>query len=104
MKNNINYHLLGEKDIIIGSVFDFDKKAGIYTIKESFRKETPQLKNVVKKAVDRALSAGIDTLMDCYLEVCTECELYGTMELAEFKNRTDNPQGYVHPSRCSQSE
>ena len=23
--------------------------------------------------------------MDCYLEVCTECESYGTMELAEFK-------------------
>lgn len=79
------YHLLEEKDRIIDSVFFFDKKAGIYTIKETFRKETPQLRNIVKEAVDRALSAGINALMDCYLEVCTECESYGTMELAEFK-------------------
>lgn len=85
LKNNINYHLLEEKDRIIDSVFFFDKKAGIYTIKETFRKETPQLRNIVKEAVDRALSAGINALMDCYLEVCTECESYGTMELAEFK-------------------
>lgn len=85
LKNNINYHLLEEKDTIIGSVFDLDKKAGSYTIKGPFQKETPQLKNVVKEAIDRALRAGIHTLMDCYLAVCTECERYGTMELTEFK-------------------
>lgn len=85
LKHNIDYRLLEEKDSIIGSAFDFDKKAGIYTVKEAFRKETPLLKNAVRAAVDRALSAGIHGVTDCYLEACTECRSYGTMELAEFK-------------------
>lgn len=85
LRNNINYHLLEEKENIIDPIFDFDKKSGLYTIKGSFRAKTPQLKNAVKEAVDRALNAGTNALMDCYLAVCTECELYGTMELAEFK-------------------
>jgi len=86
LKNNIDYHLLDEKDAIIGSAFDFDKKAGIYTIKANHKKETPLLKDAVREAVDQALGAGINAFMDCYLEVCTECEQYGTMELAEFKS------------------
>ena len=85
LKNNIDHHLLEEKGNIIGSLFDFDKKSGIYTIKAAFKKETPLLKNAVKTAVDNALSSGVNGLMDCYLAVCTVCEQYGVMELAEFK-------------------
>ncbi|MGM9662332.1 MAG: DNA methyltransferase [Oscillospiraceae bacterium] len=86
LKNNIHYRLAEEKEAIIGSILDFDKSSGVYTIKAGYRKETPLLKDAVKEAVDKALRAGINTLTDCYLAACTECAQYGTMELAEFRS------------------
>lgn len=86
LKNNIDHHMLDEKDAIISSIFEFDKKSGIYTIKNDHKKETAQLKDVVKKHMDDLLLKGTYTLLDSYMQISAECEEYGTMELGEFKN------------------
>ena len=86
LRNNIHHHLLAKKDDIIGSLFNLDQQTGLYTLKADHKTKTPLLKDAVKGAVDKALGKGLHDLMDCYLEVCKECEEYGTMELAEFKS------------------
>lgn len=86
LRNNIHHHLLAKKDDIIGSLFNLNQQTGLYTLKADHKTKTPLLKDAVKGAVDKALGKGLHDLMDCYLEVCKECEEYGTMELAEFKS------------------
>lgn len=37
LKNNIDHTLLAEKDSIIGAAFDYDRRAGVYRIKDAYR-------------------------------------------------------------------
>lgn len=85
LKNNIDHELLKTKDNIIASVFDFDKKAGIYTIKTDYRKKVPQLSDAVRDDMNKIIKTGAVTVLDGYLKACADCEKYGTMELWEFK-------------------
>ncbi len=86
LKNNLDHELLPEKETIISSAFEFDKKAGSYTLKEEYKKETPLLKNVVNEAMLQLTQKGTYSLIDSYLEISAMFEQFGTMELGEFKS------------------
>lgn len=86
LKNNTDYQLLSEKDTIVDSVFDYDKKTGNFVIKDSHKKKTKLLKDAVVEAVNKILETGNYSLSDCYLKASEMCEQYGTMELDEFKD------------------
>lgn len=85
LKNNIDHELLKDKKEIIASIFDFDKAAGFYTIKEDYKKAVPRLEPAVKESMNKILQSGACTVLDAYLQVCADCEDYGTLELWEFK-------------------
>lgn len=85
LKNNMDYRMLAEKDAIVSSIFDYDKKAGMYIIKEGHKKKTRLLKEAVVESMNKILETGTFSLLDCYLKVSEMCEQYGTMELVEFK-------------------
>jgi len=85
LKNNIDYTMLSEKDSVINSIFDYDKKTEEYILKEQFRKEVVLLKDAVVNAMNTILKKGSYSLLDCYLMVSEKCEEYGTMEFDEFK-------------------
>lgn len=85
LKNNMDYRMLSEKDAIVSSIFDYDKKAGMYIIKEGHKKKTKLLKDAVVESMNRILETGTFSLLDCYLKASEMCEQYGTMELGEFK-------------------
>ena len=86
MKNNIDHKLLSEKNAIINSAFEFDKKSGIYLLKNEYRKETPLLKNAVNEAMYQLVSSGVHSLLDSYIKISAMFEEFGTMELSEFKS------------------
>lgn len=86
LKNNIDYHLLSEKEALVSSVFYYDKKLGIYIIKDGYKKETKLLKDSVIESMNKILETGTYSLLDCYLKVSNMCKQYGTMELGEFKD------------------
>lgn len=86
LKNNIDYKLLQDKDSIISSIFEFDKKNGMYALKDERKKKTNLLKDVVKAEMQKLCQTGSFTLLDSYIKISETCEEYGTMELGEFKN------------------
>lgn len=86
LSNNIDHQLLCEKDEIISSLFTFDKKDGVYRLKNEHRKETKSLEVAVRESLNELLKTGAYTVLDAYLKVCADCEEYGTLELWEFKN------------------
>lgn len=86
LKNNIDHNLLSEKDEIISSAFEFDKKLGVYSLKNEYRKETPLLRNVVNEAMYQLVSSGVYSLLDSYMKISAMFEEFGTMELSEFKS------------------
>lgn len=85
LRNNIDHTMLGDKDSILGSLFNYDKKEGLYTLKKEYRKKTESLKDAVVQSMTKLLNTGSYSLLDSYLHVSSECERFGTMELAEFK-------------------
>ena len=85
LKNNMDYRLLADKDSVVSSIFDYDKKTGIYTIKDGYQKKTKLLKDAVVESMNKILETGTFSLLDCYLKASEMCEQYGTMELGEFK-------------------
>lgn len=85
LKNNMDHQLLADKDAIVSSIFDHDKKAGMYIIKDSHKKKTKLLKDAVVESMNEILETGSFPLLDCYLKTSKMCEQYGTMELGEFK-------------------
>ncbi len=86
LKNNIDHTLLDEKDSIISSVFDYDRKTATYVIKENLKQKTTLLRDAVVSEMKKILQTGNYPILDCYLKVSAECQEYGTMELAEFKD------------------
>ena len=86
LRNNIDHNMLEEKDDIIEGIFDFSPKEGMYTLKDEFREETEQLKDAVVSAMNELLNIRSYTILESYIKVCSKCERFGTMELAEFKN------------------
>jgi hypothetical protein len=89
LKNNIDHNMLSEKDSIIGSMFDYDKKTTAYRLKEEYREQTELLKDAVIEAMKEIVYQGSYSLLDSYLKVSEKCERFGTMELAEFKEYTE---------------
>lgn len=85
LKNNIDHQLLDEKENIINSAFSYDKKTGLYTIREPYKKNTELLRDAVKDAMNDLARTGSHSTLDSYLFVSAKCERFGTMELAEFK-------------------
>ena len=85
LKNNMDFQLLAEKDAIVSSVFDYDKKTGMYIIKKEHKKKTKLLKTAVIESMKKILETGTLSLLDCYLKTSKMCEQYGTIELSEFK-------------------
>lgn len=85
LKNNMDYRMLSEKDAIVSSIFDYDKKAGMYIIKGWHKKKTKLLKDAVVESMNKILETGTFSLLDCYLKASEMCKQYGTMELGEFK-------------------
>lgn len=86
LKNNVDYQLLAEKDAIVGSLFDYDKKTGMFIIKDGYQKKTKLLKDAVVEAMSKVFETGTFSLLDCYLKASEMCRQYGTMELGEFKD------------------
>jgi len=86
LKNDIDYQLLAEKDAIVSSIFDYDKKTGMFIIRDGHKKKTKLLKDAVIEAMKKILETGTFSLLDCYLKASDMCEQYGTMELGEFKD------------------
>jgi len=85
LKNNIDHNLLSEKDSIINSTFEFNKKSGIYILKPEFKKNVPLLKNMVTEAMHKLIAHGSYPLLDSYLKINSVLQEFGTMELNEFK-------------------
>ena len=85
LKNNMDYQLLVEKDVIVSSIFDYDKQTGMFFIKDVNKNNMKLLKDAVGEAMQEILATGNISLLDCYLKVSELCEEYGTMELGEFK-------------------
>lgn len=77
--------MLAEKDSILESIFDFDKREAVYTIQPEYREDTEQLKDAAVKSMKEILDSGSCTLIDGYVKVREKCEKFGTMEWAEFK-------------------
>ena len=90
LKNNIDYQILTEKKSIIESLFEFDKKNAVYTIKQRHKEATEQLKDVVVETMKLLLTKGSQPLLDSYISVAEKCERFGTLELAEFKDLTSD--------------
>lgn len=86
LKNNLDYQLLTEKDVIIKTIFDFEKKSNMYLLKDSYKKDVPLLKNLVNNYMHKLTQKGTYSLLDSYLEISAMFEEYGTMELSEFKS------------------
>ena len=86
LKNNLDFQLLPQKDAIVRSIFQPDRQHGTYTLRPDCQAPTPLLRDAVKKTVDGLLDSGVNGLMDCYLEACTSCSQFGTMEFSEFKS------------------
>ena len=86
LKNNLDYHLLTEKNTLIGSLFDYEKKSNVYSIKKQYKKRCTLLKKMVPKEMNKMLESGNHSIIDCYLKINEKCKKYGTMELSEFKD------------------
>ena len=86
LSNNLDHHLLDDKESIIASVFVYDKSKGEYHLKPEYRRETELVKDAVNKAMQTLLQSGSHSLLDSYLSVCAQCERFGTLELGEFKS------------------
>ena len=68
LKNNMDYWMLADKDSIVSSIFDYDKKSGVYTIKDIYKKKTKLLKDAVVESMNKILETGTFSLLDCYLK------------------------------------
>ena len=86
LKNNIEHQMLKNKDEIVSSLFEYDKKANIYVLKSEYRKETELLKNIVNDAMHKLLKTGVQSFLDSYLKMNAMFEEFGTMELGEFRS------------------
>jgi len=86
LKNNLDHKMLSGKDAIIGSAFEFDKKADIYILKSEYRREAPSLKKLVNGAMRQMVKTGPRSILDSYLEISAMLEDFGIMELDEFKS------------------
>lgn len=86
LKNNLDYHLLKDKDEIVSSIFDYEKESKSYILKSGYIKETPQLRDAVRQAMNQILRTGASSLSDSYIRANEICQKYGIMELEEFKS------------------
>lgn len=85
LKNNIDHKLLSKKEEIISSIFEYDKKTGLYTINEKYKEDTVLLRDLVTNSMHQLIQNGSYNLLDSYLEINAMYEQYGTIDLGEFK-------------------
>lgn len=93
LRYNIQSGLLTRKTEIISSLFDYDKENNSYILKQQYYSPTKLLETEINNVMYKILSNGPETVLNCYKKVSVECEKFGIMELAEFKEIIT--KGYV---------